>query len=180
MFRSIQQQKNAVSDPGMICDIHDGTLYKSLAGQGGILHSPHNISMLLNTIDNLKKDKSYRLKNALVSEYGGRKYLSVTEDAIIEEVTDIGMVATEEEEYDEQLEEQSVEGEIVAVVGVDNYFSCINCYGKVKLYSHLMGECMKCASKVKLSSCKEQTSSRFIYLSAISLSLCIFFIRLSS
>ena len=108
-------------------------------------------------VGKLKEDASYRLNNLLVNEYGGQKYLS-----LMEEVTDIGIVASEDE-GDEQIEEgEAVEGEIVAVTGMDDYCSCVKCYGKVKIVNRVMGECGKCGAKVKLSRCKKQMSVRFI------------------
>ena len=113
-------------------------------------------------VGKLKEDASYRLNDLLVNEYGGQKYLSLTEDAVVEEVTDIGIVASEDE-GDEQIEEgDAVEGEIVAVTGMDYYCSCVKCYGKVKIANRVMGECGKCGAKVKLSRCKKQMSVRFI------------------
>lgn len=55
-----------------------------------------------------------------------------------------------------------VEGEIVAVLGVDSYSSCISCKGKVNNLNDVIGECSKCSCKMKMSRCEQNLSVRFM------------------
>ena len=44
-------------------------------------------------VECVKVGKSYRVNDAAVKMYNGRKYLSSTDDCIVEEINDIGNVA---------------------------------------------------------------------------------------
>ena len=54
------------------------------------------------------------------------------------------------------------EGEIIAILGIDEYISCVNCRGKVKGRDEVIGECIKCKAKVKLSRCSKSSSAKFV------------------
>ena len=103
-----------------------------------------------NDIGKLTEDTSYKLENVLLREYGGTKYLSVSENTIITEVSDIGDIIDSDSE-DEQIEgRKCIEGEITAISNTTEYYSCINCNAKVNSVNELIGECSKCGAIIKL------------------------------
>ena len=46
-----------------------------------------------------------------------------------------------------------MEGEIIAVLSLDEYPSCLKCKAKVTTVSPIMAECYKCGAKFKLNKC---------------------------
>ena len=112
-------------------------------------------------IDKLMEGKSYRIQNVLLRQYEGIKYLSFSESAVLQEIEDIGDVISDED-LQSCEDAQTAEGEIVAVLAVDMYTSCISCNGKVKNLNDVLGECMKCNAKVKLVCCSENASVKFV------------------
>ena len=114
-------------------------------------------------IGKLHEGKSYRLHKVLVRQYGGVNYLSMCEGAEVEEIADIGEVVSDEEGEERGEEGQHVaEGEIIAVLCVDEYPNCVSCKGKINAVSDVMGECMKCRAKVKLSRCGKSIRAKFM------------------
>lgn len=69
----------------------------------------------------------------------------MSDNAKVEEVADIGEVLIDEE-TEGGGEGRMVEGEIIAVLGIDNYTSSVSCK---EFISHVMGACVKCGAKVK-------------------------------
>lgn len=55
-----------------------------------------------------------------------------------------------------------VQGEIVAVLSVDQYKCCISCKGKVGRSSSGIGECTKCGAKMKLTKCEHKKMAKVI------------------
>ena len=118
-----------------------------------------------NDTDKLKEGLSYRLNKVLIRQYSGVKYLSFSEDASVDEVPDIGEVVSADDletREDQQQTNYVAEGEITAVLSVDDYISCVSCKGKVKALSEIVGECLKCCAKVKMSRCGRNTSVKFV------------------
>ena len=114
-------------------------------------------------VGKLNEGKSYRLEKVLVRQYGGVNYLSMCEGAEAEEIADIGEVVSDEEAEERGEEGQHLaEGEIVAVLGVDEYPNCVSCKGKINGVSDVMGECTKCRAKVKLSRCGKSIRAKFM------------------
>ena len=66
-------------------------------------------------VGSLELGKSYKLTKVRVRKYGGMKYLSLSEDANVEEVEDIGDVV-ESGDGDRAVGERVVKGEVVAVL----------------------------------------------------------------
>lgn len=91
--------------------------------------------------------------------------MSLSEGASVEEVPDIGEIISAEDldtHEDEQQTNYVAEGEIAAVLSIDHYISCISCKGKVNPVSEVVGECLKCYAKVKMSRCGHNTSVKFV------------------
>lgn len=81
--------------------------------------------------------KSYHLTRLVMNDYGGKKYVLMTENGVMEECSDIGTVVSEEEGDEDVSEGHGVaEGEITAVLGCEEFQSCISCRGKVVNCSH--------------------------------------------
>ena len=114
-------------------------------------------------IGKLKEGQCYRMCRVSVRRYGVN-YLVMSESTEVEEVADIGDVfCDDEEEIVPGGKRQSVaEGEIAAVLCVDDYSSCVSCRGKVRAISSVVGNCMKCNAKVKLTRCRKSKSVRFV------------------
>ena len=109
----------------------------------------------------LEKQKTYRTHKVLVWQYKGIKYPLMSDNAKVEEVADIGEVLIDEE-TENGGEGRMVEGEIIVVLGIDNYTSSVSCKGKVEVISDVMGACVKCGAKVKLSRCSNSVKATFV------------------
>ena len=99
-----------------------------------------------------------------VRTYQDEKYLSLSNEATIDEVADIGEVATEiESKPGTHHHNYVMEGEIVGVLSTDRYLSCLNCKAKIKPTTERVGECIKCNFKVKLAKCNFYDTARDIF-----------------
>ena len=96
----------------------------------------------------LTEGKSYRSADVRVRDYACVNYLSMSEGTKVTEIADIGEVVSCGEDISE---EGCVVGEIVSVVEVDEYASCVLCKGKVQAVTEVFGECGKFYGKVKMS-----------------------------
>lgn len=90
----------------------------------------------------------------------------MSESARIEAIPDIGDVISDDEftTADDQVGQSNntVEGEITAIISVDDYPTCVSCKGKVKSVTDVIGECMRCNAKVKISRCNHSNSVKFV------------------
>uniref|UniRef100_A0A1X7T045 Replication factor A C-terminal domain-containing protein n=1 Tax=Amphimedon queenslandica TaxID=400682 RepID=A0A1X7T045_AMPQE len=103
-------------------------------------------------IQKLTKNGSYKLRNVLVSQYNGVKYVSVSESTIIEPIKDIELISDHKEEaFEEIIQPMIAEGEISAVLNISDYLVCINCNRNVQTVNQTMGSCTKCNATVKLA-----------------------------
>lgn len=119
-------------------------------------------------IGKLKDGVSYRWCRVVVREYGGVKYLSLVENSEIASVDDVGDVFSKEDDVGGERSELSiVEGEVVGVLSVDEYSSCLSCRGKVKTIgtSNVSGECTICCLKVKMFRCAKSKSAKIVIAS---------------
>lgn len=55
-----------------------------------------------------------------------------------------------------------VKGDIVGIMNIEAYDSCRVCKAKVTAVNDMMGECSKCAIKMKLSRCGKSKVARFM------------------
>lgn len=112
-------------------------------------------------VGKLKEGVSYKLLNVGIRSFQNSKYVSLSTQSMINEISDIGEV------INVGLDEKkggvkTVYGEIVMVVGIDEYSACRSCGAKVVQTSLLVGECSKCGQKMKIGKCKKDSAARFI------------------
>ena len=72
-------------------------------------------------------------------EYGGPKYLSMSESAEVTEIEDIGVVVECDGEEGVAEGNKKISGEVVAVLDISDYLKCIRCDGKVQGISDFIG-----------------------------------------
>ncbi len=148
---------------GDICDMQSKS--KTLKKQDCTVSDHEDTIRLVLWEDNcgrLKEGESYRLEKFRVREYGSIKYLSMSEDACIEKLDDIGEVVNCDG-TDEIVEgNEVIEGEIIAVLDITEYDSCLICQGKVQRSNSISGECTKCKANIKMSRLKKSSSVRFM------------------
>ena len=80
---------------------------------------------------------------------------------MIKAVNDIGDVV-DDLVFDENGGIVVVKGEVIGVVSVETYTSCVSCHGKVTETKTGVGQCSKCSTKVKMGKCKIQSVARVI------------------
>ena len=73
-------------------------------------------------VGKLIEGTSYKFSNVLLCQYGGIKYISVSESTLISEVADIGDIVSRDPEDEVMEGRQSMQGEITAVLSVSQYF----------------------------------------------------------
>ena len=105
---------------------------------------------------------SYKFSNALLHQYGGTKYISVSESTSISKVADIGVIVSSDPEDEIIKGRQSMKGETTAVLSVSQYFSCMSCKAKVNKINKTLGNCLKCDATVKLSKCTNNSSAKIV------------------
>ena len=111
----------------------------------------------------LKVGSTYKFCNVTVRMFSGAKFLSLSENAVLEEVTDMGEVV--EEDVEEGVDGVKVgKGEIVQVEKCEVYNSCRTCKVKIVAENEFIGKCPKCEAKVKLIKCWKSVSTRFVIL----------------
>ena len=71
-------------------------------------------------------------------------------------------MTTTDEAIDQPPENIIEEGEIISVLNVSDYYTCVVCGGKVNRVNAFVGECLKCNGKVKLSRCKQCTTVKIV------------------
>ena len=112
-------------------------------------------------INKVEKNGSYNISNATVRTFNGVKYVSVGEKAVIKDMEDIGDVV-DDLVFDGTGGIAVVKAEVVAVISMEMYASCVNCHGKVLEASREVGQCSKCNTKVKMLKCKNQSVARVV------------------
>ena len=92
-------------------------------------------------------------------EYAGTKYISISS---ISEISDIGDTVDDNSDDELPVGRECIEGEITAVLNVNQYSSCINCKAKVNNINEVIGECTKCGATLKMSKCPNTNTVRFV------------------
>lgn len=87
--------------------------------------------------------------------------MSVGEKAVIKATDDIGDVV-DDLDLDGAGGIAAVKGDVVAVVSMETYASCVNCHAKATEASRGLGQCSKCNTKVKMLKCKHQSVARVV------------------
>ena len=109
----------------------------------------------------LENEKCYIITGLTVKMYQGSKYLSLSDEGSVKPTGDLAEVADPPDE-DECSNDDCIEGEIVGVLSVDEFKCCFNCRSKVNPISEAIGQCRKCAMKVKLNKCEISVTAHFV------------------
>ena len=114
-------------------------------------------------IGKLQPDSSYKIINITIRSFNDIKYLSLSEDAVINQVSDIGVVAdvSSMDEYSAGAN-QVLEADLVGVWSTEDYRACISCKAKVTNVTDHVGECSKCEMKMKLSMCPVKKTAKVV------------------
>lgn len=112
-------------------------------------------------VERLEAEKCFRVSGLIVKVYQGAKYLSLSDEATVEQIGDLGEVADVPDEGD--TSNDGIEGEIVGVASVNEFTSCLSCKAKVNAVGESIGQCTKCGLKVKLSKCELRISARVVF-----------------
>ena len=116
-------------------------------------------------VNTLKVNSSYRLRNFMIREFQGTKYLTmVREGSEIIEIDDIGSLVEGSEEEEELMEIKNV-----AIVGVPylySYKSCLQCKARVEPQTPPLGKCSKgeCKMMQRYDLCTEHTSAKLMLM----------------
>jgi len=92
-----------------------------------------------------KRKKSYRIKDVLVKEHNGKRYLSCADGSSVEEVDDIGE-CSEESAVSIGGGRETIHGQIVGILSCTRYAGCVACGAKA-IESGAVGQCGKCSLK---------------------------------
>lgn len=110
----------------------------------------------------LETEKCYAVSGLTVKMYQGSKYLSLSDEGSVKPTNDMVKVADPLDE-DKCCNDDGIEGEIVGVLSVDEYKCCFNCRSKVNPISEAIGQCKKCAMKVKLNKCEISVTAHVLF-----------------
>uniref|UniRef100_A0A1X7U809 Replication protein A OB domain-containing protein n=1 Tax=Amphimedon queenslandica TaxID=400682 RepID=A0A1X7U809_AMPQE len=141
---------------------------KKLKKQYCILHDTNGSCRIVlweDDIGKVEKGNCYKLINILVRQYDSVKYLSISEGTIIERIDNIELIS-DSEDLQDVPQIMVAEGEISAVLYINDYSVCISCNGNVQSTDGNIGRCIKCSATVKMSKCIAHQSARFIVTSS--------------
>ena len=114
-----------------------------------------------NKIDSLVKGETYKFENILVNEFQHEKYLQVPRN---------GSTGTKIEELPNVVAHDDVpdtfptvlSAEIVGVLSLDSYISCLNCKSKITISTDTTGKCNKCSLIQSLRHSTKQLRAKVI------------------
>ena len=86
----------------------------------------------------LQEDRCYKVENVHIKEFQGKKYLSVPNKCTIEDIDEIDNVAEMDSDDKRPTAATVVEGVVKAVLGCEEYLSCVNCSSKITSSSELV------------------------------------------
>ena len=109
----------------------------------------------------LQADKCYKITDAHVKLFQGKKYLSVPQKGTFENIDDIIDVC--EMDTDKEIAAAVVfEGFVEVVLSCEEYPSCVNCSYKILTANSEVVDWGKCFAKMKVSSCNTSSVARVI------------------
>ena len=111
-----------------------------------------------------EEGRSYEVKNATVRVYNDIKYLSLSEKSELMKIDDIGVVVQLDQSELETVNSVVLNGEIVSVVAVEEYRSCISCGSKIKdeAVASVTVVCTRCAAVMKANKCISNKVARIV------------------
>lgn len=111
-------------------------------------------------VNRLVEGQCYKLSFMIVKLFNSKKFLSMSQEAAIAEIADIGNVVTSDD--GECSGDRVVCGLVIGVQSTEEYCSCILCNAKVEPISQENGRCSKCLVLWRLSECSEQLAARLV------------------
>ena len=111
-----------------------------------------------NHIGKVEEGCSYDMKGLMVKEYRDNKSLSTPKENFhIEKIDEIGGVIDNYADNEKPLEIQLIEDvRVYAIEKLDNYYSCVNCKGKVMgADEDGIAECTKCGTTQLITECRQ-------------------------
>ena len=106
-------------------------------------------------VNKLIVGNSYKLIVVGVHLFSGINYLSVTEQSVIQPVSDIGDICyLESGDVDRLILSRIIQGEIVGA-RVVKYIGCSTCKIKIEVVDTMVGKCSKCGLMMTLSKCPD-------------------------
>ena len=111
-------------------------------------------------VGRLDSGKSYKISKMKVRMFDGIKYLSLAQDAVVDEIPDIGLVATGD--VGGAGFNKEICGNVIGLQGIEEYQSCILCNAKIEPTLGGSGQCTKCLAMLQLSACNDQVVARLI------------------
>ena len=114
-----------------------------------------------------KKSHSYTLKSLLVKEFASTKFLSMARDGSeIVSIPDIGEVLSDS---DDDQNETITNVQIIGVLQLDSYKSCLRCKARVESTTPPLGRCTKsdCAMLQRFDICAPHMSAKLLLMSGI-------------
>ena len=102
-------------------------------------------------VNRLTEGQCYKLSDMTVKVYDGKKFLSMSPEARVVDIADIGQVVTPDAE--ECSGNRVIRGMVIGVQSTEEYCSCILCNAKVEHTSPENGRCSKCLVVWGLSEC---------------------------
>ena len=118
-------------------------------------------------IDTLVEGRCYLLKNFVIREYASRKFLSMAkEGSAVIPIGDIG-ATVEDDNLAEDGSEELSNAQIVGVLHLDRYKSCVRCKARVEPSNAAFGRCSRqeCAMLQRFNVCPENLSAGLLFMS---------------
>lgn len=89
-----------------------------------------------------------------------KKFLSMSPEAEMNEIADIGVVVTPGEE--EYTGHRVICGRVIGVQSIEEYRSCVLCNSKVETTSTDTGWCSRCQASWRLAECGKEVAARLV------------------
>ena len=118
------------------------------------------IVLFENDIDTLEKGKTYKFENVMVNEFQKEKYRQIPRTGSkLTEIENLEVVVVEDAVPDTPTIPSA---EVVGVLSMNTFISCINCKSKITKTSDTMGQCTKCSMKQSLRHSTKQLRAKIV------------------
>ena len=117
--------------------------------------------------NSMEKGEIYCLKNFLVRDYQGTRYLTMPQEgADLLIIDDISNVSEEVDQEDEDLPVTISNATIIGVLQLDKNRACLKCKARVEPLSPPLGRCSKsdCLMTQRYDLCPENTSGKLVFM----------------
>ena len=106
---------------------------------------------------------SYALRNVVVRQFRGTKYLSMAKSgSTITGTDDIGATIEYDPECDDLQRRELQQCIIIAVLSLDTYKACLSCKARVEATEQSLGICSKCSLMQRIDKCVDQLSAKLM------------------